>query len=218
METVGNTKPVLYSYFRSSCSWRVRIALAFKNIDYEYRAVNLVKDGGEQHSKEFTKLNPRCEVPVFVDGEQALTHSVPIIEYLEETRPLPPLLPSDPVQRAKVRGIVESIVSGIQPLQNLNVLVRVGEGKQEWAKYWIERGFAALEEQLRNTSGTCCFGDSVTIADLCLVPQVFNANRFGVDMTKYPIISRINEFLSSLEEFQNTHPSKQPDCPKELTS
>lgn len=218
METVGNTKPVLYSYFRSSCSWRVRIALAFKKIDYEYRAVNLVKDGGEQHSEEFTKLNPRREVPVFVDGEQVLTHSVPIIEYLEETRPRPPLLPSDPVQRAKVRGIVESIVSGIQPLQNLNVLVRVGEGKQEWAKYWIERGFAALEEQLRNTSGTCCFGDSVTIADLCLTPQVFNANRFGVDMTKYPIISRINEFLSSLEEFQNTHPSKQPDCPKELAS
>lgn len=218
METSGDTKPILYSYFRSSCSWRVRIALALKKIDYEYRAVNLVKDGGEQHSKEFMKLNPRHEVPVFVDGGHVLAHSVPIIEYLDETRPRPPLLPSDPVQRAKVRGIVDTIVSGIQPLQNLNVLVRVGEGKQEWAKHWIERGFSSLEEELRSISGTCCFGDTITIADLCLVPQVFNAVRFGVDMTKYPIISRIHEFLSSLQEFQSTHPSKQPDCPEELAS
>lgn len=212
-------KPILYSYFRSSCSWRVRIALVLKKIEYEYRAVDLLKEsGGEHFSEDFKKLNPRHEVPVFVDRGNVLTHSVPIIEYLEETRPTPPLLPSDPAQRAKVRGIAESIVSGIQPLQNLSVLLRVGDDKLEWGKYWIERGFTALEEQLKDTSGTCCFGDSVTLADLCLVPQILNANRFGVDVANYPILSRINEFLCNQHAFQISHPFKQPDCPQELAS
>lgn len=213
------SKPILYSYFRSSCSWRVRIALALKKIDYEYRTVDLLKDGrGEQFSEDFRKLNPLHQVPVLIDQGNVLTHSVPIIEYLEETRPTPPLLPSDPVKRAKVRGIAESIVSAIQPLQNLGTLLRVEGDKNEWGKYWIERGFTALEAQLKDTSGLCCFGDSITLADLCLAPQVLNASRFDVDMTKYPIISRINEFICNQQAFQVSHPFKQPDCPEELAS
>lgn len=215
MEVIGKGKPILYSYFQSSCCWRVRIALALKKIDYVYRAVHIEEDWGEQFSEEFTKLNPCQEVPVFVEKGHVLSQSVPIIEYLEETRPDPPLLPSDPIARVVVRGIVEQITSGVQPLQTDRVLSCVGDGRQKWAKYWIERGFAALEVQLRSTSGTCCLGDSVTIADLCLIPQVFSACLFNVDMSSYPTVSRISSLLSKHEDFLSSHPYQQPDCPQE---
>lgn len=216
MELAGKEKPVLYSYFQSSCCWRVRIALALKKVDYVYKTVHIEEDWGEQFSEEFRELNPCQEVPVFIEKGNVLTHSVAIIEYLEETRPYPPLLPSDPVARAVVRGIADQITSGVQPLQNDRVLARVGDGKQKWAKYWIERAFAALEVQLQSTSGTCCLGDSITIADLCLVPQVFRACLFNVDMSSYPTISRINSLLSKHEDFEISHPYQQPDCPQEL--
>ncbi|XP_025047957.1 maleylacetoacetate isomerase isoform X4 [Alligator sinensis] len=182
-------KPVLYSYFRSSCSWRVRIALALKGITYDQVPVNLLKDGGQQ---------------------------LAIIEYLEETRPNPRLLPQDQKKRAQVRMISDHIVSGIQPLQNLAVLQRVGEKKLEWAQHYITNGFQALERILKNTAGRYCVGDEVSMADLCLVPQVYNAERYKVDLALYPTITRINKTLLELEAFQVSHPTKQPDTPAEL--
>ncbi|XP_014463776.2 maleylacetoacetate isomerase isoform X4 [Alligator mississippiensis] len=189
MASSPSGKPVLYSYFQSSCSWRVRIALALKGITYDQVPVNLLKDGGQQ---------------------------LAIIEYLEETRPNPRLLPQDQKKRAQVRMISDHIVSGIQPLQNLAVLQRVGEKKLEWAQHYITNGFQALEQILKNTAGRYCVGDEVSMADLCLVPQVYNAERYKVDLAPYPTITRINKTLLELEAFQVSHPTKQPDTPAEL--
>ncbi|XP_023958192.2 maleylacetoacetate isomerase isoform X2 [Chrysemys picta bellii] len=182
-------KPVLYSYFRSSCSWRVRIALALKGIAYDQEPVNLLKDGGQQ---------------------------LAIIQYLEETRPNPRLLPQDLKKRAQARMISDHIVSGIQPLQNLTFLKQVGGEKLEWAQRYITCGFKALERILQHTAGRYCIGDEVSMADLCLVPQVYNAERFKVDLAPYPTITRINKALLELEAFQVSHPCRQPDTPAEL--
>ncbi|KAK6182941.1 hypothetical protein SNE40_010511 [Patella caerulea] len=212
-----SAKPILYSYFRSSCSWRVRIALAIKGVEYEYKAVHLVKDGGEQHTEDFKSKNPMQQVPAFVVDDQTLVQSLPIIEYIEEVYPGPSLLPKDPIQRAKVRGLAEVINSGIQPLQNLTVLQYLNEDtKKDWAKHWIHNGFISLEKMLKETSGKYCFGDEVSMADVCLPPQVFNANRFQVDMNEFPVISRINEELSKIEAFRVAEPKRQPDCPDDL--
>nr|XP_028574643.1 maleylacetoacetate isomerase isoform X1 [Podarcis muralis] len=209
-------KPVLYTYFRSSCTWRVRIALALKGIAYDSAPVNLVKDGGQQLTPEYQAVNPMQQVPALKIDGITLSQSIAIIEYLEETRPKPSLLPQDPKKRALVRMISEHIASGIQPLQNLTVLEQFGEKKQDWAKNCISRGFKALEQILRETAGRYCVGDEVTMADLCLVPQVFNAGRFKVDLTPFPTINRINKALLELEAFQMSHPSRQPDTPSEL--
>ncbi|CAD5123286.1 DgyrCDS11645 [Dimorphilus gyrociliatus] len=211
------TKPVLYSYFRSSASWRVRIALSLKKIDYDYKPVHLVKDGGFQNTEEYREINPMRQVPSLVIDGHTLTQSIPIIEYLDETvADGPDLLPKDPVLRAKARALAETINSGIQPIQNLSVLNKIGETKVEWAKYWIERGFDNLEKMLEKTAGKYSVGDVVTIADLCLVPQIYNAERFKVPTSNYPNIARIGENLEKLPEFQAAHPSQQPDCPEEL--
>ncbi|KAF6351369.1 glutathione S-transferase zeta 1 [Rhinolophus ferrumequinum] len=171
-------KPILYSYFRSSCSWRVRIALALKSIDYETVPVNLVKDGGQQFSEEFQALNPMKQVPALKIDGITIGQSLAIIEYLEETRPTPRLLPLDPKKRCLVRMISDLIASGIQPLQNLSVLQQMGqENRLTWAQKVINSGFNALEQVLQNTAGKYCVGDEVSMADLCLVPQVANAER-----------------------------------------
>ncbi|XP_054987194.1 maleylacetoacetate isomerase isoform X1 [Sorex araneus] len=210
-------KPILYSYFRSSCSWRVRIALALKNINYETVPINLIKDGGQQFSAEFRTLNPMMQVPALTIDGTTIGQSLAIIEYLEETRPTPRLLPQDPKKRAQVRMISDLIAGGIQPLQNLSVLKQVGQENQlAWAQKAISNGFKALEEILKHTAGKCCVGDEVTMADLCLVPQVANAERYKVDVTPYPTISRINKSLLAMEAFQVSHPSRQPDTPPEL--
>lgn len=206
-----NMTTVLYSYWRSSCSWRVRIALKMKKIDYEYRAVHLVKDGGEQYSSSYTAKNPMAQVPTLEIDGVVLTQSMAILEYLNDTRPEPPILPKCPLKKAIVREICQCIVSGIQPLQNLAVLQKIGETKMEWGHYWIEKNFHALENLLSKSSGKYCVGDEVTMADMCLVPQVYNAERFKVDMTPFPNITRINETLSALEDFKAAHPSMQPD-------
>ncbi|XP_032237128.1 maleylacetoacetate isomerase isoform X2 [Nematostella vectensis] len=212
------SKPVLYSYFRSSCSWRVRTALALKGIEYEYHPIHLLKDGGEQHSDDYKKMNPIGEVPTLIIDGHTLTQSIGIMEYLDETRPDPPLLPrGDPHKRALVRQISMTIASGIQPIQNLKVLQYVGPDKKvEWGHYWIDRGFQCLEKMLVQTAGKYCVGDDITMADLCLVPQVYNANRFKVDMSRYPTIARIHEALEQVDAFKEAHPSRQPDCPDEM--
>ncbi|XP_064624073.1 probable maleylacetoacetate isomerase 2 [Lineus longissimus] len=208
-------KPLLYSYFRSSCSWRVRIALALKGIEYETKALHLVK--GDQRSDDYKEVNPIGQVPSLVIDGHTLTQSLAILEYLEETRPDVPILPKDPAKRAEARAIAELIGSGIQPIQNLSVLQYVGdEKKMEWAKHWIDRGFQALEKMLAKTAGKYCSGDDLTVADLCLVPQVYNANRFKVDMSKFPVILRVHAELEQLEAFKAAHPSRQPDCPEDL--
>uniref|UniRef100_A0A8D2DPP4 Maleylacetoacetate isomerase n=1 Tax=Sciurus vulgaris TaxID=55149 RepID=A0A8D2DPP4_SCIVU len=210
-------KPILYSYFRSSCSWRVRIALALKGIDYEIIPINLIKDGGQQFSKEFQAVNPMKQVPALKIDGVTIGQSLAIIEYLEETRPTPPLLPQDPKKRASVRMISDLIASGIQPLQNLSVLKQVEEENQlPVAQKAIISGFDALEQILQSTAGKYCVGDQVSMADLCLAPQVANAERFKVDLAPYPIISRINKALLALEAFQVSHPRRQPDTPAEL--
>uniref|UniRef100_A0A8D0C9F3 Maleylacetoacetate isomerase n=1 Tax=Salvator merianae TaxID=96440 RepID=A0A8D0C9F3_SALMN len=212
----ASKKPVLYTYFRSSCSWRVRIALALKGIAYDQSPVNLMKDGGQQLTSEFQTVNPMQQVPALKIDGIILSQSLAIIEYLEETRPNPRLLPEDPKKRAQVRMIAEHIASGIQPLQNLSVLQQMGEKKLEWAQQCISHGFKALEQILKETAGRYCIGNEVTVADLCLVPQVYNAERFKVDLTAYPTICRINKALLELEEFRISHPSCQPDTPSEL--
>ncbi|XP_073923564.1 maleylacetoacetate isomerase isoform X1 [Castor canadensis] len=215
MTTSG--KPVLYSYFRSSCSWRVRIALALKGVDYEIIPINLTKDGGQQFSEEFQTLNPMKQVPALKIDGIIIGQSLAIIEYLEETRPTPRLLPQDPKKRASVRMISDLIAAGIQPLQNLSVLKQVGEQNQlAWAQKAITSGFNALEQILQSTAGKYCVGDEVSMADLCLVPQVANAERFKVDLTPYATISHINKTLLALEAFQVSHPCRQPDTPVEL--
>ncbi|KAM4852899.1 maleylacetoacetate isomerase isoform 2-T2 [Thomomys bottae] len=209
-------KPVLYSYFRSSCSWRVRIALALKGINYETVPIDLIKDGGQQFSEEFQALNPMKQVPALKIDGIIIGQSLAIIDYLEETRPTPHLLPQDPKKRASARMISDLISSGIQPLQNLSVLKQMGDNAQHWAQKVITSGFNALEEVLQSTAGKYCVGDEVSMADLCLVPQVANAERFKVDLTPYPTINHINKTLLALEAFQVSHPSRQPDTPAEL--
>lgn len=198
----------------------LNLALALKGVDYEYRSVNLIADGGEHHKENYKKLNPVEQVPSFVVGDETLIESLPIIEYIDEVYPGHPILPKDPILKAKSRQIAESIASGIQPLQNLNVLQKIGAAgsndlgdASEWARYWIDRKFAALEILLKSTAGHCCVGNDITLADLCLVPQVFNANRMGVDMKKFPLISTINDYLLQQDAFQVSHPNCQPDCP-----
>ncbi|XP_009866927.1 PREDICTED: maleylacetoacetate isomerase isoform X1 [Apaloderma vittatum] len=213
---MASEKPVLYSYFRSSCSWRVRIALALKGISYDLVPVNLVKDGGQQFSAEFKTVNPMQQVPALKIDGITLSQSLAIIHYLEDTRPNPRLLPQDPKKRAQIRMIADHIASGIQPLQNLVVLKKMGEKKTEWAQNCITSGFQALEQILQHTAGRYCVGDEVSMADLCLVPQVFNAERFKVNMDPYPTITRINKALLELEAFRVSHPSRQPDTPAEL--
>jgi maleylacetoacetate isomerase len=156
------SKPVLYTYFRSSCSWRVRIALALKDIDYEQKAVHLLQDGGEQHSSSYLGINPQKEVPTLEIDGHTLTQSMSIIEYLDETRGPPYLIPrDDPIKRQRVRAVSQIICCGIQPVQNLRVLQYVGDKKAEWGAHWIEKGFEGLEKMLETTAGKYCIGDDV---------------------------------------------------------
>ncbi|KAI1317392.1 Glutathione S-transferase zeta-1 [Mortierella claussenii] len=210
-------RPILYAYFRSSCSWRVRAALNLKKIDYEVRPINLIKN--EQRSEEYLKIQPSGFVPAYIDSKSGKTfiQSISILEYIDETYPDHPLLPKDPVDRATVRALVHAIAMDIQPIGNMRVLNYVGDEKKgEWAQHFISEGFKALEAMLAKTAATYAFGDSITMADVVIVPQVYNAVRFGVDMNAFPIISRLNRELSELPEFQAAHPSQQIDCPADL--
>jgi len=211
-------KAILYSYFRSSCSWRVRIALAMKQIPYEYRAVHLVN--GEQMKPEFAQLNPMKEVPLYVENGKSIAQSLAIMEFLEELHPKPALLPADPYLRAKTRQLCQIIASDTQPVQNLRVLemikAKLGDKeRQEWARHWIDNGLKGMEAEVARTAGKYCMGDSVTMADCCLIPQLFNARRFNVDLTPFPTLMRVEKALELLPECKAAHPDSQPDAPKE---
>lgn len=211
----------LYSYFRSSAAYRVRIALNLKGLDYEYAPVHLLRDGGQQLKPEYRALNPDGIVPTLVDGDEVLSQSLAIIEYLEETHPEPPLLPRPPADRAFVRAIALQVACEIHPLDNLRVLkylkhqVKTPEDvKDAWYAHWVEMGFTSLEKRLAGDQrvGALCFGDTPTVADLCLVPQVFNARRFKIDMSRFPTLERIADHADQIDAFQRAAPAQQPDA------
>lgn len=212
----------LYSYFRSSASYRLRIALALKGLAYETVAVHLLKGGGEQHQPAFRAVNPAGLVPVLQDGDSVLTQSLAIMEYLDEAYPASPLLPCDLLGRARVRALALTIACDVHPLGNLRVLNYVGdtlgageEGRKAWACHWIALGFEAFEEMLSRPgapTGLFCHGDTPGMADCCLVPQVFNARRFGLDLAPYPTVKRIAEHCEALAPFVMAHPANQADA------
>jgi maleylpyruvate isomerase len=211
----------LYSYFRSSAAYRVRIALHLKRLPFDYAPVHLLRDGGQQLKDDYRALNPDGLVPTLIDGDAELQQSLAIVEYLEETHPEPPLLPKQPADRAYVRAIALQVACEIHPLNNLRVLKYLKhtlgvaeEAKDGWYRHWVESGFASLEARLANDprTGTLCFGDTPTLADICLVPQVFNAHRFSIDTTRYPTLHRIFEHATSLDAFKAAAPEAQPDA------
>jgi len=207
---------VLYGYFRSSAAYRVRIALGLKGLSAEHRFVHLRK--GEQTQPAYRKVNPAGLVPDWIDDDLELAQSIAIIEYLDETHPQPPLLPPDAKGRAIAREIALAVASDIHPIGNLRVLNRLtGMGVDEatraaWSKHWIETGFEAVEARLSHLPGPFALGDQPTLADICIVPQVFNARRFGVDLTPYKRIVAIDAAAAKLDAFAAAEPGRQPDA------
>ena len=211
----------LYTYFRSSAAYRVRIALNLKGLSYQAVPVHLLKNGGEQHQEEYRRINPSGLLPAFQDDWITLTQSMAIIEYLEEAHPTVPLLPQDAPGRARVRELAQIIGCDIHPINNLRVLSylvkQLGlseQAKTEWYRHWVIEGFQSLEAHLARDpgAGPFCHGDRPTIADCYLVPQVFNAQRFDVDLKAFPNIARINALCTDLPAFKAAHPSRQPDA------
>lgn len=215
----------LYSYFRSSASYRVRIALNLKKLPYEVVPIHLLKNGGQQFSPEYRQLNPDALVPALIDesaeGSATLTQSLAIIEYLEETHPETPLLPKNPLDRAYVRSLALSISCDIHPLNNLRVLrylvrnLKVDEdNKNAWYRHWCEQGLAAIETTLARDPrvGKYSYQDTPTLADCCLVPQVANAQRFNCDLSKMPTVLRIHDACMELDAFVKASPANQPDA------
>jgi maleylacetoacetate isomerase len=211
----------LYSYWRSSASYRVRIALNLKSLPYAYHGVNLVKDGGDQWSVAYKEVNPQSRVPTLVHDGQRFTQSLAIIEYLDETFPDHRLIPRDPVDRARVRMLSQIIACDIQPLQNTSTTrylqdkLKLDEAAiNAWLREWITRGLDTFAAHLDrdHLSGKFSHGDTPTMADCCLVPQLFAAQRFGVDPTKYPRLNLIWENCNHMSAFASAHPSKQIDA------
>jgi maleylacetoacetate isomerase len=217
-----STPFTLYSYWRSSAAYRVRIALNLKGMDYAIRPVHLVRDGGQQHAEAYRELNPQQMVPVLLDGERVVRQSLAIIEYLEDAYPdTPPLLPSDLRERARVRSLALAIACDVHPLGNLRVLQYLqrelgadDEQKAAWSRHWIQVGFDALEALLAKSPevGRFCSGDDPTVADCCLAPQMYNARRFGVPLEPYPTLVRIDAACAELDAFKRAAPEAQPDA------
>ena len=216
----------LYTYFRSSAAYRVRIALALKGLPYEAVPVHLLRDGGEQLQAPYRAINPAGLVPALeipAPEGAILTQSLAIMEYLDETHPQAPLLPADPLGRARVRALAQLVACDIHPVGNLRVLKYLSgtlnlsdEAKLAWSQHWIMEGFAALEALLTSPAGAArvgsfCHGDTPGIADCCLVPQVFNARRFKVDLAPYPAIVAIDAACAAIPAFVAAHPSRQAD-------
>ncbi len=205
----------LYDYFRSTASYRVRIALNLKGVSYDKMEVHLVNEGGQQHLPAYRALNPQGLVPALDTGEAVLTQSLAIIEYLEETVLEPPLLPADPLARATVRMLSQMIVSDIHPLNNLRVLKRLKQQFKadetqitDWYHHWLNEGFTAIETKLGQIKRTqpLCYGNSVSMADICLIPQVFNAQRFDFLLEDFPLIQQINSYCLEMDAFSNAAP------------
>jgi len=212
----------LYDYWRSSACYRVRIALNLKDLRYTHKPVHLVKNGGEQHSAEHRALNPQEAIPVLVHGAHVIRQSLAIIEYLEEIDAAAPrILPPDPLGRARVRSLALLIACDVHPINNLRVMKYLEnefgaqqDARENWMRHWMATGLRSFETMLAadSATGAYCHGDSPTLADACLVPQVYNANRFGVDLTPMPTIRRINEQCLTLPAFKAARPENQPDA------
>jgi maleylacetoacetate isomerase len=208
----------LYTYFRSSAAFRVRIALNLKGLAYEPAFVHLAK--GEHRASAYAALNPQALVPALEDAGRLFTQSLAILEYLEETHPQPPLLPADAAGRARVRSLALLIACEIHPLNNLRTLQHLkralGQNEEQinaWYRHWIGDGFTKLEADLAGSAetGKFCHGEAPTIADCCLVPQVFNAKRYQCDTTSYPTVMRIHAECMKLDAFERAQPARQPD-------
>jgi maleylacetoacetate isomerase len=208
----------LYSFFRSSASYRVRIALGLKGLTYEYQTVNL---RGDQNAPGYRSINPQGLVPALDDNGQILVQSLAIIEYLDERHPDPPLLPATPAERARVRGLALIIACDIHPLNNLKVLNYISgpmgqseEVKLAWYRHWIAEGLSSLEAMVAShpATGRFCHGDRPGLADVCLVPQLYNARRYECDLTPYPTLRRIDAECAALSAFETARPEKQPDA------
>jgi len=208
----------LYGYFRSSAAFRVRIALNLKKLDYETAAIHLRRN--DQTKPDYLTVNPQGLVPTLDDGGRTLIQSLAIIEYLDEVYPDPPLLPSHPAERARVRALAEIVACDIHPINNLRVLRYLTHSLDHdetaiatWYNHWIDAGFQALERLLVGDprTGTFCHGEAPGIADIALVPQVVNAERYRLDLSPYPTIARIHQSCMALEAFAAAHPDRQPD-------
>lgn len=213
----------LYTYWRSSAAFRVRIGLHIKGLAHDQQFVHLVKSGGEQHLPAFAALNPQKLIPVLAVGDQPIAQSLAILEYLEEFQPQPALLPGTPLERARIRSLALLVACDIHPINNL----RVGQyltaqfgateaDKTAWMRHWMQAGLDALEQRLAHEpqTGLCCHGDSPTLADLCLIPQCYNALRFGLDLQRWPTIARIFGHCQQLPSFAAAWPEAQPDAPQ----
>ena len=207
----------LYNYFRSSASYRVRIALALKGLEYDYKPVHLTKN--EHLHESYAAVSASRLVPLLRDGDHMLTQSLAIIEYLDETHPEPPLLPKAPVERARVRALALDVACEIHPLNNLRVLrylvrdLKVSEDdKDRWYRHWVETGLEVVERQLATQPSTYCHGSTPTLADCCLVPQIFNAQRFKCRTDHIPQTMQVYEACMKLPAFSKTQPSECPDA------
>jgi maleylacetoacetate isomerase len=213
----------LYSYWRSSAAYRVRIALHLKGLAYAQHPVHLLNEGGEQRLPEYRVVNPQALVPVLMDGERILRQSLAIIEYLDESFPSPPLLPALARDRTRVRSLAQLVACDIHPLNNLRVLQYLERewsleqpAREAWARHWMAEGFAAFEALVRDnpSTGDYCEGEMPTIADCCLIPQLYNARRIHLDLEPYPTLLRIERNCLDLPAFQQAAPERQPDAPR----
>lgn len=212
---------ILYSYFRSSSAYRVRLALNLKQIPYQYRAVHLLKNGGEQTHEEFKKLNPQGQIPCLIHQGITLSQSMAILFYLDEMKNDQPLFPIP--HRHHIIQACEIINSGTQPLQNLSVLQELGvqfkatqADKDQWSQKWIRLGLQAFETLIKPFSGSYCFGNQATAADCYLIPQIYNAHRFKVDLNEFPVLKKIDEYCCQQLEFIRAAPIHQPDAPEDF--
>jgi len=214
---------LLYSYWRSSAAYRVHIGLNLKGLAYEISPVHLLRDGGEQHSESYRAVNPQQMVPALLHGHRLLRQSLAVLEYLDEMWPSPPLLPATARERQRVRGLAQLVACDIHPLNNLRVLQYLERDwgvpqaeRDVWARHWIVEGFNAFEALLQDhlSTGAFCDGNTPTMADCCLIPQIYNARRFGIDLTPYPTIVRIEQACMELPAFEAARPENQPDAPQ----
>ena len=223
MDRNSDERLLLYSYWRSSAAWRVRIGLALKGLACTIEPVHLLHDGGQQHAPDYAALNPQQLVPLLLHGQRAVYQSLAILEYLEEAWPASvPLLPATARERARVRGLAQLVACDIHPLNNLRVLQYLerewdipADGREAWARHWMEQGLDAFEALVADNpaTGQFCHGDAPGLADCCLVPQLYNARRFGMDVARWPTLARIEQACQALPAFAAAAADAQPDAP-----